>query len=46
MVKKKVNDGDQPYNLDMLVSEGEIVYEQIVGLEKIYDEYKDNKINF
>jgi hypothetical protein len=30
----------------MLVSEGEIVYEQVVGLEKIYQEYKDNKINF
>ncbi len=30
----------------MFVSEGEIVYEQVVGLEKIYKEYKDNQINF
>ncbi len=32
MVKKKINEDDEPYNLDMLISEGEIVYDQIVGL--------------
>ena len=32
MVKKKIFEDEEPYNLDMLISEGEIVYEQILGL--------------